>query len=249
VLFRSQLIQSEKMAALGSLVAGLLHEFNTPLGAINGISDVTERCVSRIRNLVTENDSELLSNEKFAKALEILEGNQKVTQLATGRIGQITKSLQGFTRLDAASLEPADVNLALEHTLTLLEYEFRGRVEIVQEFSEVSPVLADMREVNHVFMTLLQNAGESITESGQVTVRTFDDGERVRIEISDTGCGMDEEAIAQIFEPTFASKGERVKSGLGLVAAANIVQKNGGEIEAESILAEGTTFRIWLPKG
>ncbi|MFT5233533.1 MAG: two-component system NtrC family sensor kinase, partial [Candidatus Krumholzibacteriia bacterium] len=94
---QAQLIQSEKMSALGSLVAGLLHEFNTPLGAITGISDVTDRCVSRIRSLVTERDSELLSNDKFAQALEIMESNQKVTQMATGRIGQITKSLQGFT--------------------------------------------------------------------------------------------------------------------------------------------------------
>lgn len=245
---QAQLIQSEKMSALGSLVAGLLHEFNTPLGAITGISDVTDRCVSRIRSLVTESDSELLSNDKFAQALEIMESNQKVTQMATGRIGQITKSLQGFTRLDAASLEPADLNLALEQTLTLLEHNFRGRVEIVREFTEVEPVLADMREMNHVFMTLLQNAGESIAESGQVRVRTADDGDRVRVEISDTGSGMNDETTSQIFEPTFAPTGERIKAGLGLVAAASIVENNGGEIKAESILGEGTTFRIWLRK-
>lgn len=244
---QAHLIQSEKMAALGSLVAGLLHEFNTPLGAINGISDVTHRCVERIREVVAEDHAEVLDNRKFARALGVLERNHEVTQEATNRISQITQSLKGFTRLDDAPLGQVDLNQGLEHTLTLLEHEFQGRVEVIKEFGDLPPVVTDLREMNQVFMTLLKNAGEAIVERGTVTVRTVDDGGRVRIEITDTGAGMDADALAHLFEPSFAGDGKRVKSGLGLLAADNILRQNGGEIRVESTPGEGTVVRVWLP--
>ncbi len=244
---QSQLIQSEKMAALGSLVAGLLHEVNNPLGAINGTSDVSARCVARIRRWVVEEYPVALENRKFAQALEILERDRKVTREATGRISQIVQSLKGFVRLDGASVESADLNQGLEHTLTLLDHEFKGRVAVVREFGDIPQVITDMRELNQVFMTLLKNAGESISKQGTVRVRTMLENDRVLIEITDSGEGMDADTLAQIFEPSFFQKGKRVKSGLGLPAAYNIVKKAGGEIEAESEPDQGTTFRVWLP--
>ena len=244
---QSQLIQSEKMAALGSLVAGILHEVNNPLGAINGTSDVSERCVARIRSWVAEKIPEALNDRKFAQALEILERDRKVTKEATARISQIVQSLKGFVRLDSASVESADLNQGLDHTLTLLDHEFKGRVTVVREFGDIPPVLTDMRELNQVFMTLLKNAGEAISQKGTVTVRTRLENDRVLIEIADSGEGMDTDTLAQLFEPSFFRKGKRVKSGLGLPAASNIVKKAGGIIEAESEPTQGTTFRVWLP--
>ncbi len=244
---QAQLIQSEKMAALGSLVAGLLHEVNNPLGAINGISDVSARCVERIRNWVTEEFPTALENRKFAQALEILERDRKVTKEATARISQIVQSLKGFVRLDGASVESADLNQGLEHTLTLLDHEFRGRVTVVRDFGDIPPVLTDMRELNQVFMTLLKNAGEAITNEGTVTVRTKLENDRVLLEITDTGEGMDKETLDRLFEPSFFRKGKRVKSGLGLPAANTIVKNAGGEIQVESERGKGTTFRVWLP--
>ena len=244
---QTQLIQSEKMAALGSLVAGLLHEVNNPLGAINGTSDVSERCVKRIRQWVADEYPEALDNRKFAQALEILERDRKVTREATARISQIVQSLKGFVRLDGASVESADLNQGLEHALTLLEHEFKDRVTVVREFGDIPPVLTDMREMNQVFMTLLKNAGEAISKQGTVTVRTMHQNDGVLIEITDSGEGMDTDTLAQIFDPSFFKKGKRIKSGLGLPATYNIVKKAGGEIEAESEPPHGTTFRVWLP--
>jgi len=242
-----QLIQSEKMAALGSLVAGLLHEVNNPLGAINGVSDVASRCVERIRGFVTEDYPEALENKKFAQALEILERDQKVTREAAERIGQIVQSLKGFVRLDASSVESADLNQGLQHTLTLLEHEFHGRIEVVLELGDIPPVLTDLRELNQVFMTLLKNAGEAVTGQGTVTVRTALEDDRVLIEIADSGEGMDGATLAQLFDPMFTRKGARVKSSLGLPAAYNIVKKAGGNIQVESQPGKGTVFRVRSP--
>lgn len=244
---QAQVIQSEKMAALGSLVAGLLHEFNTPLGAITGTSDVTNRCVERIRRIVAENHVEMLENKKFVQALGILERNHEVTREATGRISQITRSLTGFTRLDDGDIAQADANEGINHTLTLLEHDFRNRVAVVRNLGPVPLVRAQSRELNQVFMTLLKNAGEAILERGTVSVATDLEADRVHIEISDTGTGMDAALLARIFEPSFSGKGQRVKAGLGLVAAASIVRKNDGEISAESRPGSGTVFHVWLP--
>lgn len=243
---QAQLIQSEKMAILGSLVSGLLHEFNTPLGAITGTSDVSYRCVDRIRKTVVDHP-ELLGNRKFAQALEILERNHELICTATDRIGQITRSLEGFTNLDGGALESVDVNRSLDHTLTLLEHEYRGRVEVVREWGELPPLLSDPRDLSQVFMTLLSNAGEAIKDRGTVTVKTEFVGEHVQVEIQDTGIGMDAAALESLFEPSFSDSGERIKSGLGLLAALNIMQKNGGGISAESEIGVGSVFRIWLP--
>jgi two-component system NtrC family sensor kinase len=244
-----QLIQTEKMAALGSLVAGLLHEVNNPLGAINGVNDVAVRCVARIREFVDRDLPEALENRKFAQALQILERDQQVTRDAAKRIGQIVDSLRGFVRLDAAAVESADLNQALQHTLTLLEHEYHGRIKLVLELGDIPKVLTDLREINQVFMTLLKNAGEAIADQGTVTVRTSLEKERVLIEIADTGQGMAADTLAQIFETTFTGSGGRIKSGMGLPAAYNIVNKAGGEIRVESEPGVGTIFRVWLPVG
>ncbi len=244
---QAQLIQSEKRAALGSLVAGLLHEVNNPLGAINGVNDVSRRCVQRIRQFVAQDHPEVLENKKFAQALDILERDQKVTREATGRISQIVQSLKGFVRLDGSVVENADLNQGLQHTLTLLEHEFHGRITVVTEFGDIPPLLTNMQELNQVFMILLKNAGEAIEGRGTVTVCTLLENDRVGIEITDTGVGMDPETQAGLFEPSFARKGIRVKSGMGLLAAHNIVVNAGGDIEVESEPGVGTSFRVWLP--
>jgi len=244
---QTQLIQSEKMAALGSLVAGLLHELNNPLGAINGINDVSVRCVERIRKRLSEGHPDALENRKLAQALETLERDQKVTREATARISQIIQSLKGFVRLDGPAIGIADLNQGLNDTLTLLEHEFQNRVTVIRNFGDIPPVLTDMRGLNQVFMTLLKNAGESITSSGTVTVLTEPIGDGVAVEITDTGEGMSPETLDCLFEPSFSHKGKRVKSAMGLLAAHNIVKKAGGTIQAKSSLTQGTTFRVWLP--
>ena len=186
---------------------------------------------------------------KFAQALEILERDQKVTREAAERIGQIVQSLKGFVRLDSSAVESADLNQGLQHTLTLLEHEYHGRIKVVMELGDIPRVLTDMRELNQVFLTLLKNAGEAIVDQGTVTVRTALEGERVLVEISDTGEGMDPSEVALLFESSFSGRGARVKSGLGLPAANIIVKKAGGDIQVESEPGAGTVFRVWLPVG
>jgi signal transduction histidine kinase len=118
---------------------------------------------------------------------------------------------------------------------------------VVLELGDIPPVLTDLSELNQVFMTLLKNAGEAVTGQGTVTVRTALEDDRVLIEIADTGEGMDSATLAQLFETSFIGKGTRIKSGLGLPAAYNIVKKAGGNIQVESRPGKGTVFRVRLP--
>ena len=244
---QAQLIQSEKMAVLGSLVAGLLHEFNTPLGTISGSNDVSSRCLKRIHEVAADGHPEILSNKQFAKALKILERNHDVMEVATDRIGQITQSLKGFTKLDGSAVDYMDMNQSLTHTLTLLEYEFRNRVEVTCEFGEIPTLFTDPKAVSQVLMTLLKNAGEAISGTGIITVSTRIENQRIFVEIRDTGAGMAPETVKCLFEPSFSGQGERIKSGFGMMAAYNVLQNNGGGIEVESELGIGTCVRIWLP--
>ncbi len=244
-----QLVMREKMASLGNLVAGVAHEVNNPIGAVNSAADVSARCIGRIKAAVEKDDTakNVKSDSNFQKAFRLLIDNNRVIVNASKRIANIVKSLRNFARLDEAELQKADIHEGLDSTLTLVHHELKNKVEVIKEYGDVPPINCYPNQLNQVFMNLFVNAAHAIEEKGMIKIKTFAADQRVTIEISDTGKGIPKEAINEIFNPGFTTKGVGVGTGLGLSISYNIIRNHTGTIKVESAVGEGTTFTIKLP--
>jgi signal transduction histidine kinase len=237
----SQLIQSEKMAALGLLVAGVAHEINTPMGAIHSNNDIMTRAVGKVRKLL-----EPAPDKEVRRLLDILGEVCRNNEIATERIMKIVGSLKNFARLDEAERKKVDIHDGIESTLSLLRHQLRNRIRIVKSFGDIPEIECYPNELNQVFMNILVNAAQAIKHRGEITVKTWREGDRVKIAISDTGVGIPPENLSKVFDPGFTTKGVGLGTGLGLSICYKIVQEHRGTIEAESS-KQGTTFTISIP--
>ena len=245
----AQLAQSEKMASLGNLVAGISHEINNPIGAFNSSADVSRRCIERIAHLLEAGEIEVQGSPQFQKVLKLLEENNRTIISAGDRIAQIVRSLRNFARLDEAEFQEVDLHEGLENTLTLLQHEFRDRISLVKDYGDIPPVRCYPGELNQVFMNLLVNAIQAVEGRGTIRIETFSDPSYVYVRISDSGKGISGENLPKIFDPGFTTTGVGVGTGLGLSISYNIVKKHIGEIDVESQVGEGSTFTVRIPVG
>jgi len=237
-----QLVQSEKMAALGGLVAGVAHEINTPLGALHSNNDIVSRYVSRIRDLLNGGGT-----PKVKALLDEIEQLGAVNRTATGRIMTIVGSLKSFARLDRAIEDEVDLHEGLESTLTLVQHQLKDHIRVHRHYGDIPPVECYPNQINQVFMNLLVNAIQAIEGQGDIFITTSAQGSEVVVEIRDTGCGIPAEHLDRIFDPGFTTKGVKVGTGLGLSIVHRIIQDHHGRVEVHSKENEGTTFRIYLP--
>ena len=157
-------------------------------------------------------------------------------------------SLKNFARLDEADLKKADIHEGLESTLTLVQHEFKNRIQVERQYGNIPQVECHPNAINQVFMNLLVNASQAIPDRGTITIRTLKKGEFVRIAISDTGVGIPAENLSKVFDPGFTTKGVGFGTGLGLSICYKIIQEHHGRIEVESS-DRGTTFTVVLPLG
>lgn len=246
---RSQLVQSEKMAALGNLVAGVAHEINTPLGAINSNTDLGGRALEKLKSTLEQTLDSLPASkaEQIEKYLNALIETNKTSQIAAARILGIVRSLRNFARLDEAERKRADLHEGIISTLTLLLHETKHRVKIIKEFGDIPEIMCYPNQLNQVFMNLLVNSSQAIGESGQITISTRKDGDFIVLTFADTGKGIAEPDLQKVFDPGFTTKGVGVGTGLGLSIVYRIIADHDGEITVESELGKGTTFTIRLP--
>lgn len=246
---QTQLIQSEKMAALGTLVAGVVHEINSPLGGINSTVDVATRCIANIIELLEtyRTVDEMKSSKQLQRYLKVLENSNQISVAASQRITRIVRSLKSFARLDEATFQKADLHEGLESTLTLIEHDFKDHIKVEKEYGELPRVACYPGELNQVFMNLLTNAAQSIPGEGTITIQTSEENGNVHVKIADTGVGIAPERMESLFEPSFTKKGSRVKAGTGLFTCYNIMQKHRGRLQVESEVGKGTTFTMILP--
>ncbi|MCC7430980.1 HAMP domain-containing protein [bacterium] len=244
-----QLIQVEKMSALGKLVAGIAHEINTPMGAINSNADISSKCIDKIENLLIDpqNCSDPSFHKKFAKFVEILKSSNTVTQTACERIVRLVRSLRNFARLDESELKKVNLTEGLESTLTLVHHELKNRIKIIRNFGEIPEIECHPNQINQVFMNILVNASQSMGKEGTIEIKTFVENNFVNIEISDTGKGISPENLTKIFDPGFTTKGVGVGTGLGLSIVHKIIEDHKGKISVKSEPGKGTTFSIKLP--
>ena len=235
---QSQLVQSEKMAALGNLVAGIAHEINTPLGAVTSNTDVVRRGLGKLAADLPP---------AHASMLPSLDDLLATSAEACQRIAVIVRNLRNFARLDEAEWKSADLREGLESTLTLVAHLYRGRIEIVREYGESPRVDCHPGQLNQVFMNLLVNAIQAIEGPGTIRIRLSVDGPDVRVDVEDTGGGIAPEHLTRVFDPGFTTKGVGVGTGLGLAICHRIVTAHGGTIGVTSRRGAGSVFSIRLP--
>jgi PAS domain S-box-containing protein len=244
----TQLVQSEKMASLGMLVAGVAHEINTPVGAINSMHDTLIRAVDRLRFAIENECSDTcVARQALRKHQGVIDEANKVIQSGSERVTNIVKRLRSFARLDEAELKTTNINECLEDTLTLIHHEIKHNIEVIREYGDIPQISCYPGQLNQVFLNLLINAKQAIDGKGRIEVATVTDDSNVVIKISDNGHGIPKVQLAKVFDPGFTTKGVGVGTGLGLSICYQIIQAHRGEINVMSTVGKGTTFTITLP--
>ncbi len=240
----AQLVQSEKMAALGQLVAGLAHEINNPVNFISVGLPLARSDFDELAELVPAERRDAA----FEKLRQSFDHSTQAIGEGASRAAEIVRSLRTFSRSDEAETQIADLHDSLDTTLALLAHETRDRIRVDKRYGELPVVECYAGELNQVFMNLLVNAVQAIPGEGTITVTTErGDGETVRIRIADDGCGMSEEARAKASDPFFTTKPVGVGTGLGLSISHGIVERHGGTITIESEPGRGTEVEVTLP--
>ncbi len=244
---QAALVQREKMASLGNLVAGVAHEINTPVGSIHCNGDVLVRALGKLVTVLEIAAPELRSNRELTRTLEVLQEVAKVNHAASERITTIVRSLRNFARLDEAARKQADLHEGLESTLTLIHHELKNRIDVERDYGEIPQIECFPDKLNQVFMNMLVNAAHAIDGNGTITITTRFDGNHVTLAFADTGSGVPADQLSKIFDPGYTTKGVGVGSGLGLAICYTIVQDHGGAIDVQSEVGHGTTFTVRLP--
>jgi len=259
---QNQLLQSERMASIGQLAAGVAHEINNPVGYVNSnlgslqryVTDMLKLlsayaqaeevmpgpAVQEIRRIKKEIDVEFLREDVTSLLSESLDGLKRVTR--------IVQDLKDFSHVDESERQWADLEAGLESTLRVVWNELKFKAEVVKEFGGIPQVECFPFQLNQVFMNLLVNASHALEGRGTITIRTGHDDAQVWVEVQDTGRGIKPDNLNRIFEPFFTTKPVGQGTGLGLSLAYGIVKKHDGGIEVKSELGKGTVFRVILPK-
>jgi PAS domain S-box-containing protein len=261
---QGQLLQSEKLASIGQLAAGVAHEINNPIGFVYSNLGTLERYLDDLFTLIDayERCEATVGAEDPAVAeLRDLKGDLEVAYLkqdipalmqetrdGIARVKKIVQDLKDFARGDSSDeWQWADVHKGLDSTLNIVHNEIKYKAEVVKQYGELPEIECLPSQLNQVFMNMLVNAAHAIQEHGTITLRTGAQAEEIWVEISDTGQGIAPEHLDRIFDPFFTTKPIGKGTGLGLSIAYGIVQKHRGRIEVQSEVAAGTTFRIILP--
>jgi PAS domain S-box-containing protein len=225
----SQLIQSEKMAAIGQLAAGIAHELRNPLAIVmNALYD--------LRQIVDGTNAEVVEDLRIAE--------EEIT-----RTQSIIKNLLEFSRESGAELERVDMNDLLVRTVQLMhKYMQDNGVHVSTELSLIPPCLANLNAMRQVLLNLITNAVQAMPEGGELVLHTEVAGtNRIRLEVRDTGVGIAPEHMQDIFNPFYTTKAPGQGTGLGLSVVHSVVRRYQGEIHVHSTVGAGTTFTIDLP--
>ena len=226
-----QLINSEKMASLGQLVAGVAHEINTPVASIKSNNGLLAKLIQQIEN---------------TEIADIMQEINHIDSEAIQRISNIVVSLKKFVRLDEAELQQADINKELDLTLELIRHETKNRIEIVKNYGKLPLINCYPNMLNQVFTNILVNACQAIEEKGTITITTNFEGETLTVSIKDTGKGIPKDEINKIFTAGYTTKGVGIGTGLGLAISAKIIEKHNGEICVNSEVGKGSEFIITI---
>lgn len=268
---QAQLVQSEKMASLGQMVAGVAHEINTPLGYVRNNVEMTESVFGLVADAVAVHDRlvQLLvddgaDEERLAQALaacrESIEALGDLAVIDDTRalfgdtlhgvdaIRDLVVNLRNFSRLDQARVAEVSLNDCLDQTLTIANNVLKNKVAVIKRYGDIPKIRCSPSQINQVLMNLMTNAAQAIEHAdGKLLLKTEADDRWVRVHVQDNGKGIAAEHLKKIFDPFFTTKAVGQGTGLGLSISFQIVQAHGGDIRVVSEPGRGTKFVVSLP--
>jgi signal transduction histidine kinase len=248
-LTHRKLAEAHKMASLGRLSAGIVHEINTPIGSILSNNETIRKSLEALKKMVavSQNDGQPLP-ARATVILDTLANLADIDKLACERIYAVIRSLKTFARVNESDLRNVDIHEIILNTLKLSGCVFRRRVTVVTNFAELPEIECYPGLINQVFLNLIVNAAQAIQGDGTITVGTRQEGDSVEISIADTGSGIPLEVRKRIFAAGFSTKPIGEGTGLGLALTREIIEDtHGGKIWFETELGKGTTFFVRIP--
>lgn len=261
---QDQLMQSERLASIGQLAAGVAHEINNPVGYVFSNFSTLERYLADLFSML----------DAYEKAEPLLAGSAKAAELAAlrasveldylkedvpalmaesregiSRVRKIVQDLKDFSHVDARrEWEWVSLHRGLDSTLNIVANEIKYKADVVRQYGELPEVQCVASELNQVFMNLLVNAAHAMDkERGTIVVRTGVEGDSVWVEVEDDGCGIPEDIQGRVFDPFFTTKPVGKGTGLGLSLSYGIVQRHGGRLSVRSQVGVGSCFRMTIP--
>ncbi|MDW8438619.1 MAG: ATP-binding protein, partial [Chloroherpetonaceae bacterium] len=265
---QTQLIQSEKMASLGQMVAGIAHEVNTPLGFVRNNIEVLEKSQRRLLDVLEryrdlrdalingqldELEAKLLGIVEASKKIDSSNFSEKIRALIAesldgiDRIQQLVIVLKNFSRLDEASFKETDLNQGIESTLKIAHNLVKYKAEVIKDFAPDMQVECFPARMNQVFLNIITNAVQAIEGQGHIWIKTYKEDGMAVVKIRDDGRGIPKENLKKIFEPFFTTKEVGQGTGLGLSIVYKIIEQHRGTITVQSEVGKGTEFTIKIP--
>jgi signal transduction histidine kinase len=268
---QAQLVQSEKMAALGQMVAGVAHEINTPLGYVNNNVEMLREFVAQMQFILQAHEqlaetllapdstdvdiAECLATVDEMKAdLDMPAWFADLDQLfndtfyGVRQISELVIGLKDFSRLDQAPTDNVSLNDCVESALLIGRNALKYKVQVLKRLGELPKIRCAASQINQVLLNLLTNAAQAIHDQGYILIKTWCDDERVHVSIQDTGCGIPPENLRRIFDPFYTTKPVGEGTGLGLSISFKIIQQHQGHIRVASEVGKGTRFVLSLPR-
>lgn len=264
------LVQSEKMASLGQMVAGVAHEINTPLGYVQNNVAIGQELFLQIQtiiagyealvdNLLNEQASEEQISAQMQQIAEMrtdvnaremlgeMQGLMADSLYGIGQISELVLNLKNFSRMDAAATDAVSLNDCIESALNIGRNVLKNKVEVIKELGALPKITCAPSQLNQVFLNLFTNAAQAMEEQGKLRIKSWHADDAVHISVADNGKGIPEENLTRIFDPFFTTKPVGEGTGLGLAISHQIIQQHNGELRVESRVGEGTCFHIKLP--
>ena len=266
---QQQLAQSEKMASLGQMVAGVAHQLNTPLAySSNNIQmamqvldgyELPLKVAGKFAQLVKQTDADKVtfnvarSREQVANIndsdLDVSMPRDMLADTLQGieQMRELVENLRDFTRLDRTKTAQFDINKGLHNVVYIAKSVIPTRVQVIEQYGQIPETECNPSMLNQVFLNLINNAAQAIKEDGTVTVTSQVEDNRIRIDVSDTGSGIPDDVLPHIWDNYYTTKPSGEGTGLGLPIAKTIVEEHGGEITVSTTPGAGTTFTVHLP--
>lgn len=265
---QAQLVQSEKMASVGQLAAGIAHEINNPVAFVRSNLSTLDTYIKALAALIADYEAlgkatksgdeagikaaltaidAACDDEDFEFVLEDSGDIIKESTAGADRVTSIVQGLKNFSRLDENEVKEVDINEGIESTLKIAWNEIKYRCDVEKSLGDLPMIRCFPGQLNQVFLNLLVNAAQAIEGKGKVHITSYRKDDSIFVDFADDGCGIPEENLESIFNPFFTTKDVGEGTGLGLSISYAIVQKHNGDISVCSEVGKGTTFTIQLP--